>query len=64
MSQIIEIEVGDLHAGLHEQLRGMAGNQYDEQIRNKMEELIHETYQQAERQQEKADAIEQKADDE
>ena len=56
----IEIEVGELHANLHEQLEGAIGEQYQEKTRNEMEELIHDTYRQLERAQEQQSGIEQK----
>lgn len=52
MSQTIEIEVGDLYAGMHEQYSEDVGEQYDERVRAQLEDFLHQFNQQVERQQE------------
>jgi hypothetical protein len=56
MAKEISIEVGDLHAGLHNQLVEMLGEKYEAKIRDEMESLIHDSYREVERVQEQQDA--------
>lgn len=48
----IEVEVGQLHAQLHEQLEGALGDDYTDGMRQEVEDLIHDSYRELERLQE------------
>lgn len=52
----ITIEVGALHANLHEQMEEMMDGQYNDALREKTEDFIHDTYRQIERAQEQQNA--------
>jgi len=51
----IEVEIGSLHASLHDQMKEMLGDEYSETVRNEMEDMIHDTYRRVERAQEQSE---------
>lgn len=57
----ISITVTDLHKDLDEQMRDVIGDQYEAELRNNVEDMIHETYQQLERQREQQEAAQEEA---
>jgi NAD(P)H-dependent FMN reductase len=56
MAQEITLEVGDLYAQLHERFGTEVGEQYDERLRQEVEEFVHKFNQEVERQREQAQA--------
>lgn len=52
MSETIEPEVGSLYAEMHNQYSEELGEQYEERLRQTLEDFIHNFNQQVERQQE------------
>lgn len=54
MTESIEIDVGELYANLHEQYSEGLGEQYEERVRQNVEDFLHNFNQQVERQQDAA----------
>lgn len=50
MSEELTVEVTDVHAQLHESLTEQLGEEYEDQLARKMENVIHDTYQAVEHQ--------------
>jgi len=58
MTDEITLEVGDLYAQLHERFGTEVGEQYDERLRQEVEEFVHKVNQEVERQREQAQSTE------
>lgn len=49
MAETIEVEVGDLYADMHDQFETELGDEYTQQIRQVLENNLHQLNQQLER---------------